>query len=432
MTIEIQSIDLSKWLDNSNVSCTNYPEVIELYWSAGELDSQILTKFPNLRILRCDFNNLSTLAPLSCCTNLQYLNCSVNNIHSLDPLINCTKLINLKCSNNSIISLDPLSHCTKLENLDCSDNQIFSLEPISSLINLRFLDCSYNNIDSLESISSLINIHTLTCRANVITSLLPISGFVNLQSLSCGLNRITSLQPLSQCLNLHTIFCCYNQITSLSPLIYLPRLIHLSVLHNPLEPPSIQVERYLNRLENINTNISIYRDNQNVHDTHIQKTVCESIQTILRDPKPEFQLDHLIQSNLNPKVISLLMEYFQDDTVHSIHLITFKELFCYVWQRMMKHPSKLELIRILEEQIVDSECKCFTGRFNRILSVLVGFYDDIKIEISDKSRIGAIILSIKEKIIPYDPIIHREMAIKALVKVGYSENEIKFWIDAIE
>ncbi len=89
-------------------------------------------------------------------------------------------------------------------------------------------------------------------------------------------------------------------------------------------------------------------------------------------------------------------------------------------------------MKILEEQIADSECKCFTGRFNRTLSVLVGFFDDIKINISDKSRISAIILNSKEKIFPYDTIKHKDTATKELIEAGYVEADFKDWIEAIE
>ena len=99
---------------------------------------------------------------------------------------------------------------------------------------------------------------------------------------------------------------------------------------------------------------------------------------------------------------------------------------------MQKSIDKAELIKILEEQIIDSECKCFTGRFNRTLSVLVGFYEDIKINISDQSRIGAIILNRKEKIIPYDLNIHKETAVNELLNAGYSKEEIEPWIEAID
>ncbi|CAH6420538.1 Hypothetical protein MVR_LOCUS156 [uncultured virus] len=74
---------------------------------------------------------------------------------------------------------------------------------------------------------------------------------------------------------------------------------------------------------------------------------------------------------------------------------------------------------------------CFTGRFNRTLSVLVGFYPDIEITIADKSRIGAIIVAIQAQISPYDPSTHRELAQRQLIEAGYTLAEIQPWLDAI-
>ena len=223
-----------------------------------------------------------------------------------------------------------------------------------------------------------------------------------------------------------------NQITSLDPLVY---LIHLSDLRsdgNPLQIQTIQVQRFLDRLNRVNRDSSIYHDKQNVHDITIQKTVCQSIHNLLKDPKPDFSVDNIINSALDIKTKNLLIEYCQDNCIHSIHLITYAELFGYVWNRIINSPYKEELFRILEEQISESECKCFTGRFNRTLSILVGFYDDIKIEISDQSRIGAIILVCKDKIIPYNTEEHRKLAYQELISIGYNESEIKLWLDAID
>jgi hypothetical protein len=88
-----------------------------------------------------------------------------------------------------------------------------------------------------------------------------------------------------------------------------------------------------------------------VHDITIQKTICDSLQSLLKDSKPLFSFDNIISSNLNSKIKESLIEYCQDDSVHSIHLITFKELLGYVWQRIIKSNHKEELFRILEEQI---------------------------------------------------------------------------------
>ncbi len=206
---------------------------------------------------------------------------------------------------------------------------------------------------------------------------------------------------------------------------------YLTCLGNPIEIPTFQIQRMLDRLR-YNRNSSIYNDNQNIHDTEIQRTVCDSIQSLLKDPKNHFSIEDIINSDLNKSTIEFLVEYCQDQTIHSIHLITYIELLSLVWNRIQKSIHKSELMKILEEQIADSECKCFTGRFNRTLSVLVGFFDDIKINISDKSRISAIVLNTGDKINPYNPIKHREAATKELKEAGYQEIDFKDWIDAIE
>ena len=302
---------------------------------------------------------------------------------------------------------------------------------IKNFINLQVLECNGNKITTLEPISNCHNLQKLYCCCNRITTLEPLSNCHNLQELGCHHNQITTLKPISNCRNLQVLRCGHNQITTLEPLIYLRRLRYLNYSLNPLEIQTVQIERLLNRI-NANHNSSIYNDNQNVHDVTIQRTACDSLQALLRDPKPMFSIENIINSNLSKTTIESLVEYCQDNSIHSIHLITYQELLGYVWQRITNSVYQSELLKILEEQIIDSECKCFTGRFNRTLSVLVGFFDDIKINISDKSRIGAIILNSKEKINPYNIDKHKEIATKELISAGYTEEEIEPWIDAID
>jgi hypothetical protein len=206
-------------------------------------------------------------------------------------------------------------------------------------------------------------------------------------------------------------------------LLELKQLIYIK--HNNAQNPNIQNQNIQNQ------NMTIYNDNQNVHNSEIQCSVSNSLWNLISDSEEDFSLNDIISSSLNMKTKSILMNFCADQTLHSIHLIKYCEILSYVWNRIQKSEHKLELMKILEEQITESMDKCFTGRIGMTLSVLVGFYDDIKINISDKSRISAIILNCKEKIIPYDSRIHQEIAIKELIEVGYSEHEIKEWIEAI-
>ncbi|CAH6420999.1 Hypothetical protein MVR_LOCUS232 [uncultured virus] len=98
----------------------------------------------------------------------------------------------------------------------------------------------------------------------------------------------------------------------------------------------------------------------------------------------------------------------------------------------MRSEHKAQLLVILAEQVCDAECKCATGRFNRTLSVLAGFYPDIVIEISDSSRIGAIIIAAKGQAVPYSVQAHRQLALRMLLEAGYGSEEIEPWLEAID
>ncbi len=469
MEIKITENNINKYRDN------RFDNINIIKWEAGELDKKIIDNFPNLQELYCGYNlikslealcdcvsiqvldcrenQIVTLEPLSGCINLQKIYCCYNKIKILQPLYNCVNLQEFDCSYNQIITLEPLHNCVNLQILNCCGNKVTSLKQLHTCVNLQILNCDTNKIVSLEPLYSCINLQKLSCDCNQIISLKPLSNCLDLQVLYCSYNRLKSLEPLSNCINLHTLQCnnnlitlleplsncvnlhtlqCFqNQIRSLGPLVHLRRLRYIDYSGNPIEIPTMQIQRMLNRIDS-NRKSSIYYDNQNVHDTEIQRTVCDSVQNLLKDPKNDFIVDDIINSSLNESTIESLIEYCHDQTIHSIHLITYQELFSLVWNRIQNSIHQSELMKILEEQIADSQCKCFTGRFNRTLSVLVGFFDDIKINISDKSRISAIILNSKDKIIPYDAVKHKEAATKELIEAGYLEVDFKDWIDAIE
>jgi hypothetical protein len=50
-----------------------------------------------------------------------------------------------------------------------------------------------------------------------------------------------------------------------------------------------------------------------------------------------------------------------------------------VWERIKKNEYKEEIKKVLNEEIMDAECKYFTGRITRIVNVLNGYYKDVEI-----------------------------------------------------
>ena len=137
----------------------------------------------------------------------------------------------------------------------------------------------------------------------------------------------------------------------------------------------------------------------------------------------------LLTSQLTEEVKREILNYCDDKTEHSVYLITFEDLFLYVMNRILIHSESSEILKILEEEIKDTICKCFTGRMTRLLNVLNGFYPDIQIQIGSNEQITNVILMLKDK---YEGEELKEKVREELKERGYEEQVIEEWISFIE
>ena len=46
-------------------------------------------------------------------------------------------------------------------------------------------------------------------------------------------------------------------------------------------------------------------------------------------------------------------------------MVTFEDVFYYVMNRIIKHKNSNEIMKILEDEMLDTICQCFTGRMKR-------------------------------------------------------------------
>jgi len=136
-------------------------------------------------------------------------------------------------------------------------------------------------------------------------------------------------------------------------------------------------------------------------------------------------LNDLILNNSN--AIKYIIEFAADESVHSILNLTFKEILLAVYQKIINHEHKSEILIILEEDMKSAECKCFTGRITRLVNCLSGFDDDVVIKISDNEQIGNVLSAMRNKYEKDDEF--KENAIKQLLELGYSLSVINEWID---
>jgi hypothetical protein len=366
--------------------------------------------------------------------NIIKLNCSYNQLSSLVGIENLTNLTNLYCYNNQLTNLESIKNFTNLIKLDCSGNQLDSLVGIENLTNLMELSCDSNQLTNLKSIKNLTNLRELCCYDNQLSSLAGIENLTNLTELSCYNNQLGSLAGIENLTNLTQLYCNNNQLNSLVGIENLTNLRELYYHNNPIDhiPPNL-----LRRLNRIKSGQNIYADNQNVHNHSIQESIRQSIQNILKiKPIIEYINNLILDDNiLTQNTKEILMEYSEDTSIHSVLNITFGELLLYVFNRIQINEHKDEIKKILNTEMHDSVCKCFTGRISRLINCLNGFDELVNIKISGNEQISQIISVIQNKLNKegnYSVELHKEQVINSLKKLEYDNNIINEWVNYIE
>ena len=109
-----------------------------------------------------------------------------------------------------------------------------------------------------------------------------------------------------------------------------------------------------------------------------------------------------------------------------------------VWNKIEKNDNKNEILNILNNEMKESLCKCFTGRLSRLINCLNGFDEDVEIKINDNEQIGNIILLIKEELLSksetneIDVNKWRELTRKELEEREYDSDVINKWLEYID
>lgn len=173
---------------------------------------------------------------------------------------------------------------------------------------------------------------------------------------------------------------------------------------------------------------TILNNSQTVHISSINKCVIDAI-TIIKEESnkytkvinPVYCLFHeetetkdntffgfinrkicnLFKTFKNTQLESCVQLWCQDASKHSVHKITFNDLFTMIMTIIMNHPAKEDMKARLKIELQDSIGFCFTGRINRMVNALVGFIDGIQIGLSVKEetqmRISMIVKRLLDK-----------------------------------
>ena len=371
-----------------------------------------LYKFINLQELILYSTEIKEIKGLDNLVNLKKLLLSNNEIKEIKGLCNLVNLKELYLYNNQITEIKGLNKLASLEKLCLNNNQLTEIKGLNKLINLQILNLSNNYITEIKNLENLINLYEVSFRNNKITELKGLNTLASLEKLYFHNNQIKEL-PLSLC-NLRNINDIYYY-------------------NNPIEYIPLPVQRWLDRINNkLTITNMVYNDKQNIHNHHIQNSFRNSLSNILKD-KQLLDLQIIKQQILENEVLleqtkREILNYCDENATHSILLITYSDLLIYVWSRVMKSNNKDEILQVLNQEINDGLCMCFTGRLTRLLNTLVGFYDDIELQISDSEQITNIIMSLKNKF--HDEQL-RDTVRKELLDRQYSETVINEWLEYI-
>ena len=396
-------------------------------------DTHIISNWTSIEDLDMAQTGVTDVSFLSSCTKLRNLIIGDNNIGDIS-CIRAPGLIRLDIKHTNVTTV-PFERFPLLETLyatECAIKDWSDLKHCPKLTNFDAHRCGLKTMDHIQA----PNLRHAYLSSNALT-LFPFERYPLLHILRAGNNTLANLNGLPSCPKLRTLSIEHNLITDFSPICHLPKLESLHTRNNPPSTQDPRTTRVLQRFTHaatraaIRTANTIYSNSQNVHDASVQLSVKKSVENLLKDPVVTYDPESVINSDLPAETKCTIVNYCSCDAVHSAHDLTYAELFAYVWARIQKHESRESLYQILAEQLSESECKCFTGRFNRTLSVLVGFCEDIFINISDSSRISAIIITTGSKLHPYIAEQHVSEATDALLEAGYSLLDIQPWLEAI-
>src|SRR3989339_1993496 len=172
-----------------------------------------------------------------------------------------------------------------------------------------------------------------------------------------------------------------------------------------------------------------------IHNHQIQKSIRNSINRII-SVKPTITNEQMVSQIMSDNILTtktkeILLEYYNQNDVHSILDITFGELLLYVWDRIIKSSYSNEIKQIMNTEMNDALCMCFTGRISRLVNVLNGFDPAVVIHIANNEQIGNIIILTKRKLDDnkeYNTEKHRELVRMELRERGYDETIINEWL----
>jgi hypothetical protein len=433
----------------------NIKQIILIYKNISQILE--ISNLSCLRKLQLSHNNITKITDIKGLSDLIELRCLMlddNKIEEIKGLDDLISLDLLWLNDNKISEIKGLECLTKLRVLRLCDNPIEGIKGIDKLTNLTCLWIENTNINEIKGLEQLKKLKILWLRHNNLTEIKGLDQLNMLQNLLLCYNQITEMKGLERLSRLKTLQLSYNKISTIEGINGLSSLDRLLLDHNEIKkiPYTVMnlrllrdfdidldidpiIKRFLMQNQ-IRIKKTIFDDEQNVHNSSIVKSVKDSIYNIIDNHLIGTKIDQVLKEivddkTLNKRTKEQLVEYSQDLTVHSLLNLTFGEVLCSVWKIILEHKESDEIKNILNQEMKDSLCKCFTGRLTRLINCLNGFDQRILIKIDDKEQILNVIISIRNKYAD-DLDKQKEEVIKELTDRGYDKATIDEYIVYLE
>lgn len=224
-----------------------------------------------------------------------------------------------------------------------------------------------------------------------------------LQILSLSNNQLCSVPEFPP--DLTTIRLENNRLTEISDsVLKCSKLQRFNLRGNPVIYSTDQIMFLYRFLCQVN----YYQHSENVEYASTQESLATSITNLLKDDvnkdlrkEMETNMSSIVEWTKN-KIIQELpqlkntqwakIKYRPTTILYGKKLtVTIEELWIRIWNRILSSPNKHELMIRFTQEMIEANNYCDTGYKTRLVNILSGFYDDIRIGLSSSEQMGELI-----------------------------------------
>lgn len=181
---------------------------------------------------------------------------------------------------------------------------------------------------------------------------------------------------------------------------------------------------------------------QNIHNSDIQDSFSKSVFTIMKHnaPKKSDYLNSVYYYYLTDGfdiVTNLQVYYIIKNNCNLPNIVSkcgiiYGELFERIWAITETHKSRIEIRKILKDEILAGSGLCFTGQVTRIVNALCGFLDGIQIGYSENEQINNAVIATMRRCEKNVTLNVKDEVKKALDELQVPEDKQQIWLNTLD